>query len=397
MRVAVVTHQFFPAFHTGVERLALNLTSQLRRMGHECVVVTSAEHSSGGTEPYAVEGTRVRPVFVRHPDLARPWAGDRTNGPRVRRVLEEEHVELVHVMQPMRLPQAYAEAHQLGLPVVAHVADFFHACPRVTMLRRGGTRCPSPEEGAACSAVCGIHGAAERLEWARWALRAAAAVVSPSRFAVEQHRAAGFDTSAWHHVPWGTDYALYPARLEPPGGERLMVGFLGSLLEHKGARVAVEAVGHLTGTDIELRLYGASFHEARYEHELRRLAAHDRRISFEGIYQHARLPTILAALDAVVIPSLWHENLPTTGLNAVAAGVPVLVSDVGGLRELVADYEAGFTFRAGDSGDLARLLRRLLDDRMQLTEVRNRMGYPPSLEEEAWRIEQLYMTSSRSG
>jgi glycosyltransferase involved in cell wall biosynthesis len=390
VRVALVTHQFFPRFHTGVERLALNLAGQLRRMGHECVVVTPAEHSSGTTGPYAVDGTHVRPLEAPRADLARPWIHDRKLGPRVRRVLEEERIELVHVMQPMRLPQSFAEALALGVPVVAHVADFGYPCARITMRRRDGTLCRSPEEGAACAAACGIRGAGERLEWARQALGSAAAVVSPCRFTTELHRQSGFDTSGWLHIPWGTDYALYPARLEPPGGGRLTIGFLGTLLEHKGARVAVEAVRLLAGAPVELRLFGASFHEADYERSLRTLAADDRRIRFEGTYQHVELPRILSELDAVVIPSLWHENLPTTGLNAAAAGVPLLVSDVGGLVELIEDYDCGLSFRRGDAADLAALLDRLLDDRAALADARRRIVDPPSLEEEAWRIERVY-------
>lgn len=390
MRIAVVTHQFFPRFHTGVERLALNLAGQLRRMGHECVVVTSAQHSSGTTASYAVDGTRVRPVAAPRADLARPWLHDGRLGPRIRRVLEEERVELVHVMQPMRLPQAFGEALDLGLPVVAHVSDFFYPCARITMLRRDGTLCGSPEEGAACAAACGIRGAGERIEWARWALGSAAAVVSPCRSTIELHRESGFDTCGWLHIPWGTDYALYPSRLDPPGGERLTIGFLGTLLEQKGARVAVEAVRRLPGAPVALRLYGSSFHEADYERSLRALAADDPRIRFEGTYEHAELPQILAALDAVVIPSLWHENLPTTGLNAAAAGVPLLVSDVGGLLELIDDYDCGFTFRTGDAADLAALLDQLLDDGSRLADARRRIVDPPSLEEEAWQIEEVY-------
>jgi glycosyltransferase involved in cell wall biosynthesis len=305
-------------------------------------------------------------------------------------VLEEERADLVHVMQPMRLPQAFGEAMRLGIPVVAHVPDFGYPCARITMVRPDGILCRSPEEGAACAAACTIPRAGQRLEWAKWALASAREVVSPSRFAIELHREIGFDTSRWLHIPWGTDYALYPSRLTQAEGTGLTIGFIGTLLEHKGARVAVEAVKQLPDAEVELRLYGSSFHEPDYERSLRGLAASDPRIRFHGVYEHAQLPQILAELDAVVIPSVWHENLPTSGLNAVAAGVPVIVSDVGGLLELIEDYECGFSFRAGDPSDLAGLIRRLLGDRSILSETRRRMAYPPSLEEEAWQIEQAY-------
>jgi glycosyltransferase involved in cell wall biosynthesis len=168
------------------------------------------------------------------------------------------------------------------------------------------------------------------------------------------------------------------------------VGFLGTLLEHKGARVAVDAVRSRPDLDVELRLYGGSFEQHEYERELREAAGGDSRILFAGSYEHDDLPGILAELDAVVIPSLWHENLPIAGLNAIASGVPLLVSDVGGLTELVDDYACGIAFRRSDAEDLGALLERLGREPGVLPGIRDRMASPPSVEEEAARVEALY-------
>jgi glycosyltransferase involved in cell wall biosynthesis len=390
MRIAIVTHQFFPAFYTGVERLTLNLAAQLRRMAHECVVITSAEHASGDEQAYDYEGTSVRPIRTGRVDLARPWAQDPGVGPRLGAALDEEAVDLVHVMQPMRLPQVFAEASRRGLPLVVHMTDFSYLCTRVTMLRPNGAICPGADDGRACVSVCGVRPGPERVRWARSVLDHAAAVVSPCRFTTGVHGANGFDTAGWRDVPWGVDFALHPRRLPAPAGERLVLGFVGTLLHHKGPHVVVDALRRLPTASLELHLYGESFHERAYGRELRRLVADDPRIRFKGAYDHAEFGRILASLDAVVIPSLWHENLPTTGLNAIASGVPLIVSDVGGLRELIDDYRCGLTFRVGDAASLAELLGRLLEDRSVLSGLRQRMAYPPSLETEAWRLEGIY-------
>ncbi|MGZ4386852.1 MAG: glycosyltransferase [Gaiellaceae bacterium] len=389
MRIALVTHQFFPAFYTGVERLTLNLAAQLRRMGHDCLVVTSAEHSSGSEQPYSHEGTWVRPLVSKRADLARPWSQGLEVGMRLGAVPDDEGVELVHVMQPMRLPSVFEQARARRLPLVAHVADFSYLCARLNMLRPDNGLCPGAEDGRACIRACGIREGPQRVEWGRKAL-AGAAVICPCRFTIELHAREGFDTSGWSHVPWGVDFALHPRRLSAPPGDKLVLGFVGTLLRHKGPHVLVDALRRLPDAPLELRLYGESFHEQAYERELRRLAAGDRRIRFEGSYEHAQFARVLAGLDAVAIPSLWHENLPTTGLNAIAAGVPLIVSDVGGLQELIDDYDCGLTYPVGDAGALAALLGRLLDEPGLLAGIRERMSYPPSLEEEAWRLEEAY-------
>lgn len=394
MRIALVTHQFFPAYYTGVERLTLNLAAQLRRMGEEPVVLTSAQHSSGSARPYVHEGLRVRPVDVGRIDVARPWLQEPELAQTIARVLAEESADVVHVMHPMRLPQAFRAADLLGLPAVAHVADFGYLCARTTMIRVDGSICTDAADGACCESVCRIPAGVERVRRGRETLAHAAAVVCPCRFTIDLHAAQGFDPGNWHHVPWGTDYALHPERLPAPGGDELVLGFLGTLLRHKGLHVVLEAMRLLPGRPLRLLAWGGSFHEGDYERSLRRLAEGDPRVEFLGSYGHDELDTLLRRLDAVVIPSVWHENLPTTGLNAVAAGVPLLVSDVGGLRELIDDYRCGRSFRVGDAAALAQLLDDVLADRAELDRMRDTMAYPPSLEEEAWLVSRLYRESA---
>ena len=349
-------------------------------------MVTSASHSSGDSTPYEFDSVRVRPLPTTDSDLERPWRG----GGVVRRALAEERPDIVHVMHPMRFPHVFTEAPAAGIPLVAHVPDFFYPCARITMVQSGGALCYSPEAGERCASTCGIAPARQRLAWARMALDAASAVVCPCRATIDLHRRSGFDTSGWHHIPWGVDYALHPARLEPPPPGPLRVGFLGTLLEHKGVHVAVDAIRARPDLDAELRLYGGSFEQHDYEGSLREAAGDDRRIVFAGSYEHTDLPGMLAELDAVVIPSLWHENLPSVGLNAIASGVPLLVSNVGGLTELLDDYACGLSFRRGDAEDFAALLERLAGDPGILAGIRSAMIAAPGLDEEAARIEAVH-------
>jgi glycosyltransferase involved in cell wall biosynthesis len=342
MRIALVTHQFLPSYDTGAERLTLNLANQLTRMGHEAIVVTSADRSNGDAPSYAYDGAWVRTVAA---------------GVSLADVLREESSDIVHVMHPMRLPQAFEAAERLDLPVVAHVADF---------------------------GAVGNNGDGKKL------LARAAAVVSPSRWTIERHADEGFDTTAWHHVPWGTDYAVHESRLDPPPCDELVLGLIGTLLPNDAPHVVAKALRLLPDRPIRLLLYGGSFREDEYERELRGIAGDDGRIVFAGSYDHAELPGILAKLSAVVIPSICDENIPMTGLNAIAARVPLITADVGGLGELIDDYRCGFTYRADDPAALAALLAELCDSRALLDDVRQTLVLPPCLEEEAWTMEGIY-------
>jgi glycosyltransferase involved in cell wall biosynthesis len=59
---------------------------------------------------------------------------------------------------------------------------------------------------------------------------------------------------------------------------------------------------------------------------------------------------------------VWHENQPMTVLEAMAAGAPVVATDLGGLPELVRPGLDGLIVPAGDPGALAAALRTMLDD-----------------------------------
>jgi glycosyltransferase involved in cell wall biosynthesis len=69
----------------------------------------------------------------------------------------------------------------------------------------------------------------------------------------------------------------------------------------------------------------------------------------------------LASFDLLVLPSLW-ESLPIVLLEAMSVGLPVVATDVGGVREAVADGRTGILTAAGDSAGLVAAVERLAAD-----------------------------------
>ena len=83
------------------------------------------------------------------------------------------------------------------------------------------------------------------------------------------------------------------------------------------------------------------------------------RLRVVGRSSEEELPSYLSAADVFVLPSRM-EGMPIAALEALACGVPLLVSDIPALKSLIAGSGAGWTFRSEDVGDLERVMLEIL-------------------------------------
>ena len=127
------------------------------------------------------------------------------------------------------------------------------------------------------------------------------------------------------------------AAKEMLGFEGPVVLCVGALIPRKGQELLVQALPHLPG--VTLLLAG----QGQYRRSLENLAQQlgvDRRIGFLGSVPHDRLPRIYAAADVMALPSS-SEGLANAWVEALACGTPIVISDVGGARELLDRPAAG--------------------------------------------------------
>jgi len=115
---------------------------------------------------------------------------------------------------------------------------------------------------------------------------------------------------------------------------------------------------HLQG--IKLLLVGKGEDMGRLM-ELARTAEISQLTQFEGEVVPRDVPEYMVAADVFVLPSL-SEGIPSVILEALAAGTPILASNVGGVPEIVTDGKEGFLFQAGNVTEMADLLSRMLRD-----------------------------------
>lgn len=167
----------------------------------------------------------------------------------------------------------------------------------------------------------------------------------------------------------GVNVAVYAPASEPPGPP--VVTLVARMLWDKGIGDFVAAARRLRadGVSAIFRLVGApDLQNPATISETQLRAWHEEGI-VEWLGQRDDVPAVLAQSHIACLPS-YREGLPKSLLEAMAAGLPIVSTDVPGCREVVKHGESGLLVPPRDSASLASALRRLIEDRA----LRRRFG-----------------------
>lgn len=297
------------------------------------------------------------------------------------------------VLQPLR---------RRGVPAVMTLHDYKLACPRYDFVDKGSV-CEACLDGRFRHAVqkrckdgslasSALLAAESRLHRTFGAYDPVARFLCPSRFLADRMRVAGVFPDRLRVISNPVDGEAFSAQERPGSG----VVFAGRLTRVKGVDLAVRAVGRLPG--VVLHVAG----EGPERPALEALAAQEApgQVVFHGRLDRDALAALLRSCAVAVVPSRWEENQPLAVLEALVTGLPVVVSDLGGLPELVDDGGDGRIFASEDVGGLARALQELAGD-PELAHARGRAGRRKVLErfgqqDHLRHLEQLYAEAATS-
>ena len=399
MRLLLVVHGYPPAVTGGAELRAERTARALAARGHAVDVLAVATLDSPGgfcLEDQSLEsGVRVHRVHgVRLPAAAYPDDDNERIAEAVGRLLATGRVDVVHQFSGYVTSAAVIRAARArGVPVVVSLTDYWWLCRRVTLLTSRDERCsgPTPTGCARCLsetrrrwrwlaalapgladafwdrvAPCAllrhrlpVCSEAARLPRLVAVLNQASALVSPSSLLAETYAKYGVSPERLHISRQGVDATFVPLRAPSPA---LRVGYMGQVKRHKGVDVLLAAWERLGGTQPRrLALYGSETGEPEYGRLVRRRLSAIRDASWAGGFHPRDRWKTFADLDVVVVPSRWLENSPNVVLEALAVGVVVVASRIGGIPELVTDGHNGLLVEPDSPESLAAALQRLLD------------------------------------
>lgn len=161
-------------------------------------------------------------------------------------------------------------------------------------------------------------------------------------------------------VPNGVDSDLLAITRRTVPGRALRITSIGNLNPNKRMHLILAALPLMKSTpDIELMIVGDGPERSRLQAMAEQFDGQRISVRLTGPVTPESIPSLLADTDIFVLAS-YREGRPNVVLEAMAAGLPVLGSDIEGIRELIRDEQTGLLFRVDDTDSLARQLERLL-------------------------------------
>ena len=280
-------------------------------------------------------------------------------------VLEAYRPDVIHAhnIYHQLSPSILRAATKANVPVVLTMHDYKLVCPNYQLLAGGEVcercvnggvhnaliqRCNKDSLGASVAVTLesGLHRATK-------AYSSVSTLIAPSKFMADTVGKSGRFSNI-SHIPHFTE--LDRPQADPATSNRVF--FAGRLSSEKGIGVLVDAVRMLSERNVDIGLDIAG--DGPEQERLQALAADLDNITFHGRLDKQGVNELFVSSAALVVPSTWHENQPMVILEAIAAGLPVVASDIGGISELVRDGETGALVPPGDATALANALESLL-------------------------------------
>ena len=281
------------------------------------------------------------------------------------KLLDDEKPDIIHlnIFQSQLTGSIVEVAHKKHIPIVYTAHDLKSVCPNYLMMHhrqvcedcldghywhcaRNGCMKGSKAKSILASMEAYVY-KFRRINWKIYF------VSTPSDFYRRKITEAGVFQCpveyARNFLPEGTVYQA--------GGRGEYFLYFGRLSREKGILTLVRA---FSKSKVSQKLYivGSGPEEERIRQLIEKLGQQDR-ILMLGFKSGDELKGIVANSLCVCLPSEWYENGPYSIMEAQAMGRPVIVSQNGGLPELVEDGRTGYIAQAGDAADLRDKIRKM--------------------------------------
>ncbi len=353
MKVLIFNTLYAPNVHGGAERSVQRLAENLVRNGHKVTVCSTSNKTYTGT----LNGVNL--IYLKVHNLF--W-GQEINkylkltrilwhcidsfnifaARTIRNIIVDEKPDVIHTNNLAGLSVViWRQANKLNVPVVHTLRDYYLTCPKSTRYNKG-----SICEQSCIS--CSFLSVPKRIQ-----SRNVDVVVGISNRVLEIHRQLGFFTGIKSHIV-PNSINIQNITSERSDLSLLRFGYLGRLSQEKGLEVLLNVFKQLDERIVKLNIGGDGAQEYVSKLKSKYEASN---ISFWGTVEPE---LFFDQVDCLVVPSQWEEPFGRVVIEALNFGKPVIVSDKGGLPEIIKEKDIGCVFKNPE--ELKRHMMRYVND-----------------------------------
>ncbi len=379
-RILFCSNFYPPFFVGGAEIIAHEQALYLKKNGYEVFVFCGKHddrqhHYSLIKETY--NGLQVFRVILHGQNY---YIGENFYNPTIDNlfdtVLEEVRPDVIHFHNIIGLSLGIInQARKRGIRTLLTLHDHWGFCYKNTLLKEATKVCKDFSKCGEClpeltdSRGRRLH-IRMRQDYIALQFTKIDRLVSPSSYLASAYVKAGIAANKISAISNGVSVERFSRVSKVSTNGPIRFTFIGHLGLHKGVHVLLNAVdilqkGRYLGNLCIVNIVGVGAmadEVAKFVKENRL----DNVVKLWGKVNHTQIEKVYQSTDVLVTPSIWPENEPVTILEAMAAGIPVLASALGGNVELVKQGVTGCLFESGNAQMLAEKMVEMAQNRKHI-------------------------------
>lgn len=389
MRVLKIIHGFPPDYMAGSEVYSYHLVKELKRQNIETFVFTRSENQFD--DEYTIYDELFESIPVKRVNKPKrdyryyqKFYDKRLEG-IFEDYLKELMPDIVHIGHLCHLSTNIIKIiKSYNIPIVFTIHDFWMYCVKGQLVNRKGEICEGPGHSQCkqCSPfMVTTNEVEETAKHIGESLKLVDRFISPSHTLRDFFISQGVAGEKISYLKYGFDTRKIEFRPKRFSKEsKINFGFMGRVIPSKGIKVLTEAFKELPG--VNLNIYGGIGAEKRF--------LESDNVRFKGRYDNNKIDDVLSEIDVLIVPSTWYENAPLVIQEAFLAGIPVITSDIGGMKELVEDGVNGFTFEVNSSSALKEVIERIVADPELINDLQHSRELVVDIRDDSEEIIKIY-------
>ncbi|MCB0177008.1 MAG: glycosyltransferase family 4 protein [Anaerolineae bacterium] len=393
-RTLFITNFYPPASQGGYEQWCQEVAEELRRRGHDVIVLTSRHKRQ---ELSAIEPDWIQRNLHLEMDFASFRNGiqffthrkqrEKENLACIQQLIRDFSPNFVVVWGMWNLSRSIPAVAEKSMPgrVVYYMGDYWPTLPTQYQhyweapARNGLTSLPKRILGPIALQML-TKEKVPSLEFSH--------ILFPTTFMYEEFKRNGVKLNQTKVIYGAVDTNLYRTQngksLSKFADGKLSLLYVGRLTPEKGVHTAIEALRLLIeqhGPNVA-KLTIAGTGEADYETELHHLVRQknlEKSVTFIGAQPKEAMPSIYHQADIFLFTSIWQEPFGRVLVEAMASGILVIGTATGGASDILTDHENALVFAPNNAVDLAEKITYLMD-KPQLRQKLTKAGYRTAFE-----------------